>query len=330
MRFLRVTAVLIALMSACGRTELVRYAGSSLVPLPEDFHGADITDAGPPPCMLVRTDQYSVPPFQRRAIDVLFVIDDSCSMEDDQRQLGANLNSFFSTFKQAQVDFHVGVITTDMASPERQGRLVAPFVTAQTPDITNAFEASVLVGTAGSGDERGLQALRAAIRPPLIDTVNAGFIRPSADFAAVILADEDDHAPTRVEFVTSAVRQLKADQQGVTIGAILLECGSTVNDWRYAQFARSFGDRGIITRCTQSYASTLRTIAGRVVNSNCIVGLKEPFDASKEITVTLNGAPVEFNLAPPEDAYPNGSIEAVPCPETGGLLELSWSLCDRP
>lgn len=325
------TALLIAVtLSACGRTELVRYGGVSLVPLPEEFHGVELTDAGPPPCTLVRTDQYTVPPFQRRAIDVLFVIDDSCSMEDDQRQLGANLNSFFSAFKQAQVDFHVGVITTDMNDPSRQGRLVAPFVTAQTPDIANAFESSVLVGTGGSGDERGLQALRAAIRPPLVNTVNAGFIRPAADFAAVILADEDDHAPLRVDFVASSVRALKVDQQAITIGAILLQCGNAVNDWRYAQFARSFAERGIITRCTQSYASTLRTIAGRVVNSNCIVGLNEPFDASKEISVTLNGAPVEFNLAPPEDAFPNGSIEAVPCPEAGGLLELSWSLCDRP
>lgn len=320
---------LVALITcACGRTELVRYGGVSLVP--EEVHAAEPTDAGEPPCTLVRTDQYTVPPFQRRAIDVLFVIDDSCSMEDDQRQLGANLNAFFTTFKQAQVDFHVGVVTTDMVDPMRSGRLVAPFVTAQTPDVANAFESSVLVGTGGSGDERGLQALRNALRPPLVDTVNAGFIRDTADFATVILADEDDHALVRVDVVASTVRELKADQQAITVGAILLQCGQSVNNWRYAEFARSFADRGIITRCTQSYANTLRTIAGRVVNSNCIVGLQEPFDESKQITVTLNGAPTEFRLAPPEDAFPNGSIEAVPCPEAGGRLELSWSLCDRP
>ncbi|MFT3706506.1 MAG: hypothetical protein QM817_02450 [Archangium sp.] len=328
---MRLPIVALALsLVACGRTEPVRYGGISLVPLPEEIHGAEATDAGPPPCTAVRTDQYDVPPFQRRAIDVLFVIDDSCSMEDDQRQLGNNLNSFFSAFKSAQVDFHVGVITTDMTAPDRSGRLVAPFVTDQTPDIANAFEASVLVGTGGSGDERGLQALRAALRPPLINTTNAGFIRQQADFATVILADEDDHAPTRVDFVADTVRQLKPDQQAITVGAILLQCGVSVNDWRYAQFARLFGSQGIITKCTQDYASTLRTIAGRVVNRNCIVGLQEPFDEMKHIRVTLNGVDIDYRLAPPEDAFPNGSIEAVPCPEAGGRLELTWSLCDQP
>jgi hypothetical protein len=207
---------------------------------------------------------------------------------------------------------------------------VAPFVTAQTPDIANAFESAVLVGTFGSGDERGLQALRAALRPPLINTINAGFIRAEADFAAVILADEDDHAPVRVEVVEDTVRSVKTDQQAITVGAILLACGNSVNTWRYAEFARKFGQNGIITRCTQSYASTLRTIAGRVVNRSCIVGLHEPFDETRQITVTLNGAPTGFRLAPPEDAFPHGSIEAVPCPEAGGRLELTWSLCERP
>jgi hypothetical protein len=317
-------------LAACGRTEPVRYGGLGLVPLPEEVHAAEPTDAGPPPCTAVRTDQYDVPPFQRRAIDVLFVIDDSCSMEDDQRQLGANLNSFFSAFKSAQVDFHVGVITTDMVAPDRAGRLVAPFVTDQTPDLANAFESSVLVGTAGSGDERGLQALRAALRPPLITTTNAGFVREQADFAVVILGDEDDHAPIRVEVVADTVRALKPDQQAITVGAILLQCGTAVNEWRYAQFARLFGDRGIVTRCTHSYASTLRTIAGRVVNRNCIVGLQEPFDPSRHVRVTLNGIDIDYRLAEPEDAFPNGSIEAVPCPEAGGRLELTWSLCDQP
>ena len=318
--------VALSLTTACGRTPLVRYSVDA-GPLEPD---GGVADAGAPSdagCTAVTVDAYTIPPMDRRPIDVLFVIDDSCSMENDQRQLGANLRSFFSSFQAGQVDFHVGVVTTDMTEANRGGRLVAPFLTQNTPNVTTAFQEMVMVGTGGSGDERGLSAQYAALRDPLASSVNAGFVRPEADFALVFLTDEEDHSTQSVNFFVTGLKRLKPDGAAITVGAILLGCISAEN-WRYAQFTRFFGERGIISRCTQNYESTLRTIAGRVVNKRCIVGLRAPLDASHEITATLNGAPTTWRHAPPEDAYPNGSIEVDPCPEQGGVVELTWSACD--
>ena len=89
---------------------------------------------------------------------------------------------------------------------------------------------------------------------------NAGFIRTEADFAAVILADEDDHAPLRVDFVTDAVRALKPDQQAITVGAILLSCGFSVGNWRYAQFARAFGEFGATVTFAGSIPGETQTL----------------------------------------------------------------------
>lgn len=308
--------------AACGRTEPVRYpfdAGTGLPP----------PDGGEPPCTATEVEHYVIPPMDRRPIDVLFVIDDSCSMANDQRQLATNLQSFFTTFQAGQVDFHVGVITTDMTSQQRRGRLVAPFLTQATPNVTAAFQSMVLVGVDGSPDERGLFAAYTALRPPLNTTVNAGFVRPEADFALVFLTDEDDGSPHSIPFLANNVKKLKPDGAAITVGSILLACNGA-DRWRYADFTRQFGDRGIITRCTQSYATTLRTIAGRVVNKRCIVGLRAPLDPSEQFTVTLDGQPTTWTLAPPEDAYPHGSIEVDPCPERGGQLALTWSTCPSP
>lgn len=319
--------IITLLVSAgCGRTEPVRY--------PFDAGGLDgstelLPDAGEPPCTVTEVENYDIPPMDRRPIDVLFVIDDSCSMGNDQRQLATNMRSFFAAFIAGQVDFHVGVITTDMTSMSRRGRLVAPFLTQATPDVTTAFQSMVLVGIDGSPDERGLFAAYTALRPPLNTTVNAGFVRPEADFALVFLTDEDDGSLHSIPFLANNVKSLKPDGAAITVGSILLACNSA-EQWRYAEFTRQFGDRGIITRCTQNYATTLRTIAGRVVNKRCIVGLREPLDGSLEFTVTLDGAPTAWTQAPPEDAYPNGSIEVEPCPERGGQLSLTWSLCPSP
>lgn len=318
--------VALLLTAACGRTPLVHY---SIDAGELERDGGREPDAGQPVdagCTAVTVDAYTIPPMDRRPIDVLFVIDDSCSMENDQRQLAANMRSFFNTFQAGQVDFHVGVVTTDMYAEDRGGRLVAPFLTQNTPNVTQLFQSMVMVGTGGSGDERGLSAQYAALHPPLSTTTNAGFVRDEADFALVILTDEEDHSGPSVSFFANGLKRLKPDGAAITVGAILLGCISAEN-WRYAQFARLFGERGIISRCTQSYDTTLRTIAGRVVNKRCIVGLRAPLDDSHEITATLNGAPTTWRHAPPEDAYPNGSIEVDPCPEQGGVVELTWSAC---
>lgn len=316
-------------LAACGRSEPVRYTVEPGEAPLEEPHAATplppLTN-GRPGCTETASETYTIEPAERRPIDVLFVIDDSCSMENDQRALGTNLQSFFSTFQQYQVDFHVGVITTDMDAANRGGRLVAPFLTHQTPDVASAFQRMVNVGTRGSSRERGLSAVSAATSAPIVTRENAGFIRPAADFALVFLTDEDDSGSVSPEALATQVQRLKPDGRAITVGSILLGCLSTQN-WRYWRFTRQFADRGIVTRCTQTYASTLRTIAGRAINKRCIVGLRERLDESKELVVTMNGAPTTWRTTPPEDAFPNGTLEVEPCPETGGRLDISWSTC---
>ena len=57
--------------------------------------------------------------------DIFMVIDDSCSMSDEQQNLANNFASFIKYAVSAGVDYHIGVATTDNDSPQRQGRLVS-------------------------------------------------------------------------------------------------------------------------------------------------------------------------------------------------------------
>ena len=61
---------------------------------------------------------------RRRAVDVLMVVDDSCSMVEEQENLAANFSSFISAFDGAEVDWQLAVVTTDMVSDDRRGRMV--------------------------------------------------------------------------------------------------------------------------------------------------------------------------------------------------------------
>ncbi len=70
---------------------------------------------------------YQVDSFQQQAIqqvDILSIIDNSSSMDLKQARVKANFVSFMQFLVQQQIDFHLGVVTTDTYDPTQSGRLV--------------------------------------------------------------------------------------------------------------------------------------------------------------------------------------------------------------
>jgi hypothetical protein len=277
------------------------------------------------------SERFTLPPRERRPIDVLFVIDDSCSMDNDQRALAENFRSFFGAFQQNQVDFHLGAITTDMVDSRRSGRLLSPFLTRGTPNLEQRFSEMVRPGTRGSPVERGLLAAWTALHEPLATTTNRDFVRSDADFALVFLGDEDDQSTLDV---STFADWLEAQKQGlgITVASIIVgRCSAdSVKNWRLVRFARRFGAQGVTRLCTSDYADTLRSIAGRIVDGRCTVGLRHTLDDLRRVHVTVNGLEATYRVDPPDGAFPFGSLEVSPCPESGGVVELVYEDCRFP
>ena len=62
------------------------------------------------------TSKYQKDVFQqvrRNTVDVLLVVDDSCSMAEEQNKLADNFQSFISAFDGVDVDWQIAVTTTD-------------------------------------------------------------------------------------------------------------------------------------------------------------------------------------------------------------------------
>src|SRR6185295_15217874 len=57
-------------------------------------------------------------------VDVLWVIDNSGSMLEEQARVMASINAFYSYFVTLNLDYHMGVIATDIVNPTLSGRLV--------------------------------------------------------------------------------------------------------------------------------------------------------------------------------------------------------------
>lgn len=144
-------------------------------------------------------------------VDILFMIDNSGSMGKHQRNLSTNISLFTDQLlANANVDYHVGVInSTDeegMKSPipgipdvpgEPGGKLQGSVkvVTRTTPDAINILKSNLIVGVTGAGVEKFFVPGYKALTPPLVDNENAGFLRPEAYLAIVILTDTDDQSP---------------------------------------------------------------------------------------------------------------------------------------
>lgn len=136
-------------------------------------------------------------------IDILWVIDNSGSMETSQDALAANFEEFIDGFRDRGFDFQMAVTTTEAYrdlfnanstySRFRDGTNATShtghfIVTPETPDFENVFLTNVLQGINGSGDERAFSSFQTALDNPL----NQGFLRPDSFVAVIIVSDEDD------------------------------------------------------------------------------------------------------------------------------------------
>lgn len=127
-------------------------------------------------------------------VDVLFVVDNSGSMEQEQAKLAQNFEVFIQYFLNLDLDFQIAVVTTDVENPNESGKFqgTPSILKPSTANLAGAFTANVNVGTSGSGEERGLEGARLALSEPNLSGANAGFLREDALLAIVIVSDEED------------------------------------------------------------------------------------------------------------------------------------------
>ncbi len=125
--------------------------------------------------------------------DILWVVDNSCSMYQEQSTLAANFSSFVSIIEALNVDYHIGVVSTDVGdNGQLQGSI--PIITSSTVDPAQEFAANVNLGTHGSAWEKGMDSAWLALQPGILGPggFNEDFIRPLAGLRIIFVSDEND------------------------------------------------------------------------------------------------------------------------------------------
>lgn len=218
--------------------------------------------------------------------DVLFVVDDSASMTEEQANLAANFASFVELLGDTTADYRIGVTTTDASAA---GALRGEVLTPDTADVVAAFTAQVAVGTAGSRDEQGIAMGVRALRPD----VNPGFLREDAVAHVVFVSDEDDHSPSELSSYVEAYT-VAAIGEGVVAHALVGDepegclSGSSAADagTRYLSLATTLG--GLTESiCAEDYGVVLQGIGLAVSGWNPLFPLSE-LPAEQTITVWVD------------------------------------------
>ncbi len=143
------------------------------------------------------------------SVDVLFVVDNSGSMQNEQALIIEAFDQFIANIEESNTNFHIGVTTTDMGEDGAQGRLIEyevgndgyRYITAgMSSDLYSEVFAGMIgnLGLQGTAREKGLWAGKAALYPVSeggfsgAGGYNEGFLREEAKLAVIFVTDEDD------------------------------------------------------------------------------------------------------------------------------------------
>ncbi len=180
-----------------------------------EIEGASI-EAPPPPGGVIKNSYF----FVKRTADILFVIDTSGSMAEEQALLQNGFPSFTSTintYSGGTLDWHIGITSTDVSAegPGRQGALAAFAGVAantyyldssvNTAQANSAFQATVSLGINGSGDERGIAAARMMAAREFDPATSRGFLRADTPLSVIVLSDEDESSTGRASPTFEAI-----------------------------------------------------------------------------------------------------------------------------
>jgi len=298
------------------------------------------------------TDATQVDEFEqlgRPKVDLLFVIDDSCSMSQEQTALASNFEAFIQFATAQAIDYQIGVTTTDInqgGTPEA-GRLVPVagnpadrIVTPRSqPSPELLFQQNANIGIdSGTFTEQGLEGAYLALSNPLIFGHNAGFLRQDAVLSVIFVSDEEDQSPQPVDFYVNFFLSIKGFRNnnlftasaivGDTPGGCSGSGGSAQAGARYVDVANRTG--GVFQSiCTADWSRALEDLSTTAfgfksrffLTNQPVIGTIRVYVDGVEITEQSMGGTINWTYD-----YPTNTINFSPfaTPEPGASIRVEY------
>ncbi|HXH30855.1 MAG TPA: vWA domain-containing protein [Bacteriovoracaceae bacterium] len=238
------------------------------------------------------TEDFNQPDQAVKDLDILWVVDNSGSMTDEQIDLGKHFDLFIKNFMNKNINFKMAITTTD-ATPEFNGLMVEGSDTKLTSAAAKAdpaqflshFNELVKVGVKGSGEEKGLQTADAFVKK-----YGPTFLRSNAYLAVVIISDEEDQSALSPAEYATELKKVKSNPGLVKVYSIVdktlsnPEPAVTVGFKRYAQASEATA--GTVLDIRESFSNTLTEMSEKLINLMDSFALaNQPVDGSLKVFV---------------------------------------------
>ncbi len=255
-------------------------------------------------------------------LDILWVIDDSGSMNRFQNNLSANIGLFVNAFISTGADYRMSVITTTYSS-------IGSIIDQNTSNPEAAISSEVLVGLGGHGMEKGIETSYQALSNPASAGPGGLFFREDATLVVIYVSDEPDHSGPWSGYL-SFFDNLKPPGQ-FTPYAVIGDppSGCTIQNYGGAQYGSGYWDLvdyyggNWYSICASDWGVQLQNMANSMAGRRAYT-LEEPDPIESTITVKVNGQIVtEWEY----DSNTNKVIfETESVPDPGQTIEITYAV----
>lgn len=154
---------------------------------------------------------------QQSDVDVIWAIDNSCSMSEEVDELNARFPTFIQAFANLGLDFQIAAIPAD---GNTTCATFTEVIDKNTPDPVTAFTdqtAAILSGQVGAScyGEEGFAATRAALQ------ANPNFLRPDATLAVIAVSDEPEQSGESAQSFVNWLQGRKPSPNDVSFSAMV-------------------------------------------------------------------------------------------------------------
>jgi len=253
---------------------------------------------------------------ETKSTDILFVIDNSCSMSNEQAYIASNGKIFLDELLNKNVDFQIGVITTD--SPNLQGPILLP----TTPDLYQEFENQIDIGIYGSGIEKGLEMTEGALGGSF-----GSVMRNSALLSIILVSDENDYSTNTAAYYTGVIQASKSNYSNAMFHSVIAVPGfsTCAYDFGYEYESVSSSTGGLVLDiCTNSWGTQLKFLADASLVANDSFDLSlDPYPQSIEVFVDSVMVISGWQYDPITNTV---IFDQASLPTPGALVEIEYEL----
>jgi hypothetical protein len=143
------------------------------------------------------SDNFGAGATYNNKVDIVFIVDDSESMQYPQQNLLAALPGMVSKLLSSKLDLHIAVTSTSVGGANPSGgRFIGnpKYFTSGTANLGSALTSRLNLGTGGRDREAGIESLFMVMSPNYSNGEAAGFYRDDALLAIIEITNEDDNS----------------------------------------------------------------------------------------------------------------------------------------